>query len=63
MFETLETIGSNPVVMKWAGAIVLALLGFGFMRFRRHPMNQSLAFGGGIIGIIIILSAIKYLFF
>jgi predicted membrane protein len=49
--------------MKWAGAIVLALLGFAFMRVRRHPMKSALAFGGGILGIIIVLSIIKYALF
>ena len=61
--QTLEEFGSNPVVMKWAGAIVLALLGLGFMRVRRHSMQSSLAFAGGILGIIIVLSAIKYFLF
>ena len=61
--ETLNNIAANPLVMKWSGAVVLALLGFGFMRVRRHPMNQSLAFGAGILGMIIVLSLIKYLFF
>ena len=61
--QTLEEIGKNPVVMKWAGAIVLALLGFAFMRVRRHPMKSALAFGGGILGIIIVLSIIKYALF
>ena len=61
--DTLEEIGSNPVVMKWAGAIVLALLGFAFMRVRRHPMKSALAFGGGILGVIVVLSAIKYFLF
>jgi len=61
--ETLEEIGRNPAVMKWSGAVVLALLGFAFMRVRRHPMKESLAFAGGILGIIIVLSAIKYFLF
>ena len=61
--ETLEEIGRNPVVMKWSGAVVLALLGFAFMRVRRHPMKNALAFGGGILGIIIVLSIIKYALF
>jgi len=63
MMETLNTIGSNPLVMKWAGAIVLSLLGFGFMRVRKHSVADSLAFGGGILGIIIVLSIIKAIFF
>ena len=58
--DTLEEIGSNPAVMKWAGAIVLALLGLAFMRVRRHPMKSALAFAGGILGVIVVLSAIKY---
>lgn len=60
---TLNEIAANPLVMKWAGAIVLALLGFGFMRVRRHPYKDSIAFGAGILGMIIVLSVIKYLFF
>ncbi len=60
--QTLEEIGSNPMVMKWSGAIVLAMLGFGFMRVRRHSVASSLAFGGGILGAIVVLSLIKYLF-
>ena len=61
--QTLEEIGRNPAVMKWSGAVVLALLGFAFMRLRRHPMKNSVAFGGGILGIIIVLSIIKYALF
>ena len=61
--QSLERIGSDPAVMKWSGAVVLALLGFAFMRLRRHSVASSLAFGGGILGTIIILSLIKYLFF
>lgn len=61
--ETLEEIGRNPAVMKWSGAVVLALLGLGFMRVRRHSMKESLAFAGGILGIIIVLSAVKYFLF
>ncbi|MBR0455397.1 MAG: hypothetical protein IJJ01_01915 [Firmicutes bacterium] len=61
--ETLEEIGRNPAVMKWSGAVVLALLGLGFMRVRRHSMRESLAFAGGILGIIIVLSAVKYFLF
>ena len=49
--------------MKWAGAIVLALLGLAFMRVRRHPMKSALAFAGGILGVIVVLSAIKYFLF
>ena len=60
--QTLEEVGKNPVVMKWAGAVVLALLGLGFMRVRRHSMKSSLAFAGGILGMIIVLSLIKYVF-
>jgi len=61
--QTLEEIGSNPAVMKWSGAIVLALLGLAFMRVRRHPMKSALAFAGGILGVIIVLSALKYFLF
>ena len=61
--QTLEEIGQNPVVMKWSGAVVLAMLGFAFMRLRRHPMKNALAFGGGILGVIIVLSIIKYFLF
>ena len=61
--QTLEEIGQNPAVMKWSGAVVLAMLGFAFMRLRRHPMKNALAFGGGILGIIIVLSIIKYALF
>lgn len=57
--QTLEEIGSNPAVMKWAGGVVLALMGFGFMRIRRHSLANSLAFGGGILGVLIVLSLIK----
>lgn len=63
MLEFFDQIASNPMVMKWSGAIVLALLGFGFMRVRRHPMNQSLAFAGGILGVIVVLSLLQRLFF
>ena len=61
--DTLEEIGRNPMVMKWSGAVVLALLGLAFMRLRRHPMKSALAFAGGILGEIIVLSAIKYFLF
>ena len=61
--QTLEEIGRNPAVMKWTGAVVLALLGFAFMRLRRHSVKDALAFGGGILGIIIVLSVIKYALF
>lgn len=61
--QYLEEIGQNPAVMKWSGAVVLALLGLGFMRVRRHSMKSSLAFAAGILGMIIVLSAIKYVFF
>ena len=61
--QTLEEIGQNPAVMKWSGAVVLALLGFAFMRLRRHPMKNAIAFGGGILGVIIVLSIIKYALF
>jgi|GEM_PF-2854354 hypothetical protein len=61
--QTLEQIGQNPAVMKWSGAVVLALLGLGFMRLRRHSMKSSLAFAGGILGMIIVLSVIKSVFF
>ena len=61
--DTLEQIGSNPAVMKWSGAVVLAMLGLAFMRLRRHPMKSSLAFAGGILGVVVVLSAIKYFLF
>jgi len=61
--DTLIKIASDPLVMKWTGAVVLALLGFGFMRVRRHSVKDSVAFAAGILGMIIILSAIKYFFF
>ena len=61
--QYLEQIGQNPAVMKWSGAVVLALLGLGFMRIRRHSMKSSLAFAAGILGMIIVLSLIKYVFF
>ena len=57
--RTLEEIGSDPAVMKWSGAVVLAMLGFAFMRVRRHSVVSSLAFGGGILGAIVLLSLIK----
>jgi len=60
--QTLEDIGSNPLVMKWAGLIVLALLGFGFMRLRRHPMRSAAAFAAGILGIGVLASIIQYIF-
>ena len=63
MLETLNEIAANPAVMKWTGAVVLSLLGFGFMRLRRHSMKDSLAFGGGILGVIIVLSLIKFFLF
>ena len=63
LLETLEEIGRNPAVMKWSGAVVLALLGLAFMRLRRHPMKCALAFAGGILGVMIVLSAIKYVLF
>lgn len=56
MMQTLEEIGSNPLVMKWAGAIVLSMLGFAFMRVRRHSFKSSVAFGAGILGMIVVLS-------
>ena len=61
--QYLEQIGQNPAVMKWSGAVVLAMLGLGFMRVRRHSMKSSLAFAAGILGMIIVLSLIKYVFF
>ena len=61
MMETLEQIGSNPSVMKWSGLVVLAMLGFGFMRVRRHPMRDALAFGGGILGVGIVIGFIQYI--
>ena len=63
MLETLNQLAANPIIMKWAGAIVLSLLGFGFMRLRRHSMKNSLAFAGGILGVIVVLSLIKYCLF
>lgn len=57
--RTLEEIGSDPAVMKWSGAVVLAMLGFAFMRVRRHSVASSLAFGGGILGAIVLLTLIK----
>ncbi|MDO4869172.1 MAG: hypothetical protein Q4A65_02595 [Bacillota bacterium] len=62
MFETFNELASNPVVMRWAGAVVLAILGFGFMRFRRHSMANSLLFGGGILGLFVALSLLTYIF-
>ena len=61
--EKLEVIGSDPTVMKWSGAIALAMLGFAFMRVRRHSFKSSLAFGGGILGAIVILSILRNLLF
>ena len=61
--EMINNIATNPHVMKWTGAVVLALLGFGFMRVRRHSVQDSLAFASGILGVIIALSLIKYLLF
>lgn len=63
MLETLNQLAANPIIMKWSGAIVLSLLGFGFMRLRRHSMKNSLAFAGGILGVIVVLSLIKYFLF
>lgn len=60
--ETLERIGSDPIVMKWAGAVVLAFLAFGFMRIRRQSMASSLAFGGGLLGVFVVLSLITSIF-
>ena len=62
MMEWFDRVSSDPDVMRWTGAIVLSLLGFGFMRLRRHSMQQSLLFGGGILGTIVVFSLIKYLF-
>jgi len=61
--ETLDKIASNPIVMQWAGAIVLTLLGYAFLRARRHPVKHCLAFAGSIMGFFVLLSIIKYLFF
>ncbi|MGX8774097.1 MAG: hypothetical protein ACSW8G_03455 [Bacillota bacterium] len=61
--QFLEEIGKNPAVMKWSGAVVLALLGLGFMRVRRHSMKSSLAFAAGILGMIIALSLVQHVFF
>ncbi|MBQ6400740.1 MAG: hypothetical protein IJI20_00490 [Firmicutes bacterium] len=63
LMQRLEEIGSNPAVMKWSGAIVLAALGFAFMRVRRHDIKSSLAFGAGILGAIVVLSLLKSLLF
>ena len=63
MLQMFNEWAANPIVMKWAGAIVLSLLGLGFMRLRRHSWKDSLAFGGGIIGIVVVLSLIKYFLF
>ncbi len=60
--EFLEKIGSDPTVMKWAGAVVLAFLAFGFMRIRRQPMGSSLAFAGGLLGVFVALNLLKTLF-
>lgn len=62
MMQTLEEIGSNPMVMKWSGAVVLAMLGFAFMRVRRHSFKSSIAFAGGIFGMIVALSIITSMF-
>ena len=45
-----------------AGAVVLAFLAFGFMRIRRHSMASSLAFGGGLLGVFVVLSLITSIF-
>lgn len=63
MMEFFEEIGSDPAVMKWVGAVVIAALGFGFMRIRRNSVGSSLAFGGGILGMIIVLSLFKHFLF
>lgn len=63
MIDLLEEIGSDPNVMRWFGAVVIAALGFGFMRIRRNSVANSLAFGGGILGVIVVLSLIKMLVF
>ena len=60
--EFIEKIGSDPTVMKWAGAIVLAFIGFGFMRVRRHSLGSSLAFGGGLLGVFVALTLITSIF-
>lgn len=60
--QKLEVIGSDPMVMKWAGAIVLALIGFGFMRVRRHPMGSSIAFGAGLLGVFVVMTLITSAF-
>ncbi len=59
--DFLEEIGSDPLVMRWAGAVVLALLGFGYMRVRRHSLGSSIAFGAGLLGVFVVLSLIRYL--
>ena len=61
--DFFNEIGTNPLVMKWSGAFVLAMLGFAFMRLRRHSMASSLSFGGGILGAIVVLSLVKYFLF
>ena len=50
--------------MDWVTIVIyIALLGLGFMRVRRHSMKSSLAFAAGILGMIIVLSLIKYVFY
>lgn len=58
--QILNEMASNQLLMRWAGAVVLALLGFVFMRVRRHSFANCLAFGSGILGIFVVLSLIKY---
>ena len=59
----MDGIAGDPTVMKWVGAVVIAALGFGFMRIRRNSFANSLAFGGGILGVIVVLSLLKALLF
>ena len=63
MGDFFDGIAGDPAVMKWVGAVVIAALGFGFMRIRRNSFANSLAFGGGILGVIVVLSLLKALLF
>ena len=46
MIDLLEEIGSDPNVMRWFGAVVIAALGFGFMRIRRNSVATALLLAG-----------------